>query len=85
MTEKVDEELLLETLEDLRPYLLGDGGDMKFHGVGENGVVKIELLGACGTCPLSIVTLAAGIEQLVMARVPNVSGVISISPNLPVV
>lgn len=85
MSDAVDEELLLQALEELRPYLLGDGGDMKFHGVNENGVVKIELLGACGTCPLSIVTLAAGIEQLVMARVPNVSGVISISPNLPVV
>jgi Fe-S cluster biogenesis protein NfuA len=83
MGNSVDLSLLEEALDQIRPFLLGDGGDLKLHGVGEDGVVKVELLGACGTCPLSIVTMAAGIEQLVMQRVPNVAGVIALSPNLP--
>lgn len=78
--EGIDYDALDETLEYIRPALQADGGDMIFHGVDNDGIVRLELLGACGTCPLSIVTLVSGIERLVLQRVPGVSGVISYSP-----
>ncbi|HEX2154196.1 MAG TPA: NifU family protein [Acidimicrobiia bacterium] len=82
-TAGVDLEKLEAALDYIRPALQSDGGDMIFHGVDDDGVVKLELLGACGTCPLSIVTLVSGIERLVMARVPGVAGVVAYSPSIP--
>lgn len=79
----VDVDLLEQALAEIRPALQGDGGDVVFKGVDEEGVVTVELLGACGTCPLQIVTMAAGIEILIQRRVPGVSGVISESATLP--
>lgn len=79
----VDLDLLEETLEYIRPALQADGGDMIFHGVDSHGVVMLEMLGACGGCPLSIVTLVSGIERIVMQRVPGVAGVVAHSPNIP--
>lgn len=79
----VDVGLLEEALEEIRPALQGDGGDLILHDVDETGVATVELLGACGTCPLQIVTLAAGIEILVKQRVPGISGVLAKSATLP--
>lgn len=79
----VDLDLLHETLEHIRPALQMDGGDVVFHGVDDKGVVLLEMLGACGGCPLSIVTLVSGIERIVTQRVPGVSGVVAHSPNIP--
>lgn len=81
--QKVDMTALMETLDYIRPALHADGGDMIYHGVDDEGIVRLELLGACGTCPLSIVTLVSGIERLVMQRVPGVSGVVAHSPVIP--
>lgn len=78
-----DIDLIEETLAEIRPALQGDGGDLQLRGVDDDGVVTVELLGACGDCPLQIVTLAAGIEVLVQRRVPGVSGVVAVSPTLP--
>ncbi|MEX1124624.1 MAG: NifU family protein, partial [Acidimicrobiia bacterium] len=72
-----------ETLEYIRPALQADGGDMIYHGVDDEGIVRLELLGACGTCPLSIVTLVSGIERLVLQRVPGAAGVVAHSPAIP--
>jgi Fe-S cluster biogenesis protein NfuA len=80
---QVDMTALMETLDYIRPALHADGGDMIYHGVDDEGVVRLELLGACGTCPLSIVTLVSGIERLVLQRVPGVSGVVAHSPAIP--
>lgn len=79
----IDLDLLQDTLEYIRPALQADGGDLIFHGVDEKGIVMLEMLGACGGCPLSIVTLVSGIERVVMSRVPGVSGVVAHSPNIP--
>ena len=79
----IDIDLLEETLEYIRPALQSDGGDIIFHGVDDKGIVMLEMLGACGGCPLSIVTLVSGIERVVMQRVPGVSGVVAHSPNIP--
>ncbi|HEX9865274.1 MAG TPA: NifU family protein [Acidimicrobiia bacterium] len=81
--QKVDMTALMETLDYIRPALHADGGDLVYHGVDDEGIVRLELLGACGTCPLSIVTLVSGIERLVLQRVPGVSGVVAHSPVIP--
>lgn len=83
MNEAVDVRLLEKTLDEIRPTLQGDGGDLVLRGVDEKGAVTIELLGACKSCPLQIVTLAAGIEAVVQRRVPGVSGVVAYSPAVP--
>ena len=59
-----------EVLEKLRPFLLRDGGDCELVDV-EDGIVKLRLLGACGTCPSSTITLKAGIERALLEEVPG--------------
>ena len=76
----VDLDALQEAIAFLRPALQADGGDLVFLEVDEDGVVAVELLGACGTCPLSVVTLTAGIEALLLRRVKGVTGVVARSP-----
>ena len=76
----VDMELLHDALDMLRPAIKADGGDMEYLGVSEKGVVTVRLTGACETCPLSVVTLTAGIEALLLKRVPGVTGVITPPP-----
>jgi len=66
---------ILRLLEDeIRPAIAGDGGDVTYMGF-EDGVVKLRLIGACGTCPSSITTLRMGIERMLMEEVPEVRGV----------
>ncbi|MBS4208534.1 NifU family protein [Bacillus sp. FJAT-50079] len=60
-----------EVLDKLRPFLLRDGGDCELVDV-EDGVVKLRLLGACGTCPSSTITLKAGIERALVEEVPGI-------------
>jgi Fe-S cluster biogenesis protein NfuA len=79
----VDLAVLGAALDEVRPTLLSDGGDMLFRGVDERGIVSVELIGACGTCPLSAMTLVFGIEQVVLQKVPGVLGVVACSPAIP--
>ncbi|MGX1902712.1 modular FeS cluster scaffolding protein NifU [Anoxybacillus vitaminiphilus] len=60
-----------EVLDKLRPFLLRDGGDCELVDV-EDGVVKLRLLGACGSCPSSTITLKAGIERALLEEVPGI-------------
>ncbi|ELH0931923.1 NifU family protein [Staphylococcus pseudintermedius] len=60
-----------EVIEKLRPFLLRDGGDCELVDV-EDGIVKLQLLGACGTCPSSTITLKAGIERALVEELPGV-------------
>ena len=73
-------DLLNEALDFVRPALQSDGGDLTLLGVRDDGVVEIEMIGACRTCPLSMVTLTAGIEAVLLQRVPGVTGVVSQLP-----
>ena len=67
---------LLEAIEAIRPALQFDGGDMRVINLDEGeGVVDIELLGACGGCPMSTMTLKAGIERILKDRVPGLTEV----------
>ncbi|WP_027726326.1 NifU family protein [Tuberibacillus calidus] len=58
-------------LTKLRPFLLRDGGDVELVNVDEDGVVSVRLMGACGSCPSSTITLKAGIERALMEEVPG--------------
>ncbi|AIC95501.1 MULTISPECIES: NifU family protein [Shouchella] len=64
-------EQVQEVLDKLRPFLLRDGGDVELVDV-EDGIVKVRLLGACGSCPSSTITLKAGIERALLEEVPGV-------------
>jgi Fe-S cluster biogenesis protein NfuA len=64
-------EQVQEVLDKLRPFLLRDGGDCELVDV-EDGVVKLRLLGACGSCPSSTITLKAGIERALLEEVPGI-------------
>jgi Fe-S cluster biogenesis protein NfuA len=71
---EVDLTLLNETLEYIRPALQADGGDLVLLGV-DDGTVNLQLVGACGGCPMSTMTLTAGIERILMDRVPGITAV----------
>jgi Fe-S cluster biogenesis protein NfuA len=66
---------VLEAIEAIRPALQADGGDIVFKSIDDAGVVHVELVGACGTCPVSTMTLKAGVERIIKDRVPSVSAV----------
>src|SRR4051794_1196993 len=73
MREKVE-----QTIEAIRPAIQADGGDIQLQDVDEaTGVVTIELVGACVSCPASTVTLKAGIERILKDRVEGVTSVIN--------
>ncbi|MED3662398.1 NifU family protein [Ureibacillus thermophilus] len=71
MTNAEQFEQVKEVLDKLRPFLLRDGGDCELIDV-EDGVVKLRLLGACGSCPSSTITLKAGIERALLEEVPGI-------------
>ena len=71
----VDEELLEKVLDAVRPSLQADGGDCELVGVDENGVVSLELNGACAGCALSGMPLSMGIERVLKEHVPGVTAV----------
>ncbi len=63
-----------KALEDVRPSLQADGGDVEFVEM-EGDVVKVKLTGACGGCPMATLTLKNGIEVYVKKKVPGVASV----------
>ena len=66
-------------LDLIRPYLMADGGSVRLLNITEDLVVELELLGACGTCPMSTMTLRAGIEQALKRTVPQITRVEAVS------
>lgn len=67
-------EQVQEVLDKLRPFLQRDGGDVELVDV-EDGVVKLRLMGACGSCPSSTITLKAGIERALLEEIPGIKEV----------
>jgi len=72
----VDRSLVEDALEIIRPALQADGGDVKLVDVDPDGVVSVELQGACKGCPMSQLTLSNSVERILKERVPGVSKVI---------
>ncbi|MBN3525492.1 MULTISPECIES: NifU family protein [Paenibacillus] len=68
---------VLEVLDKLRPFLQRDGGDVELVDV-EDGIVKLRLMGACGSCPSSTITLKAGIERALVEEVEGVKEVVQV-------
>ena len=68
-----------DALDTVRPYLEADGGNLKVLEITEEMIVKVELLGSCGSCPMSTMTMKAGIEQAVKSAVPEILGVEAIN------
>jgi Fe-S cluster biogenesis protein NfuA len=62
-------------LDTIRPYLFRDGGDVKLLEIDDNMVVKLELMGSCVSCPMSSMTMKAGIEESILRAVPEVTRV----------
>lgn len=74
----MEEENIKEIINKLRPYLIGDGGDVEFVKY-ENNIVYIKMMGACAGCSLIDYTLKDGIEMAIKEEVPEVKEVINIS------
>tara|TARA_B100000927_G_scaffold283744_1_gene271840 strand:+ start:1056 stop:1301 length:246 start_codon:yes stop_codon:yes gene_type:complete len=68
-----------EALEQVRPFLQSDGGDIKLIDVSSDNIVKVELLGACSDCEVSMMTLKAGVEQAIRKVFPELKELVEIN------
>jgi len=62
-------------IEQIRPYLQQDGGDINFVELTDENIVNVELVGACGSCPYSMMTLKSGVETAVKKAIPEIKSV----------
>lgn len=67
-----------EVLKEVRPMLKMEGGDVKLVEVSDEGVVKVQLTGACGSCPFSTMTLKHGIEVKMKSTIPEIKEVVAV-------
>ena len=67
-----------EVLEEVRPLLLRDGGDLELVEITEDKVIKVRLKGACGSCPMATLTLKVGIEKTLKEKLPEIKSVESV-------
>lgn len=70
LTQKIE-----ASLDSIRPYLEADGGNVKINEVTDDHVVKLEFVGACGSCPMSTMTFKAGVEEAIRRAVPEIKGI----------
>ncbi|MBF0538073.1 MAG: NifU family protein [Nitrospirae bacterium] len=71
----VDRAQVESSLNQIRPALKRDGGDVELVDVTDDGIVKVKLVGACGSCPMSIMTLKGGIEVKLKSDIPGIKAV----------
>lgn len=74
LLERVD-----KALDAIRPYLEADGGNVKILEITSENTVILELLGSCSSCPMSMMTLKAGVEQAIIKDVPEIKSVIAVN------
>lgn len=74
----VNREEVIEALQEMRPFLQRDGGDVEFVDVDDEGVVSVRLLGACDGCPIAVMTLKGYIESMLAERVDGVTEVVQV-------
>lgn len=67
-----------EALNVIRPHLQADGGDVDFVSLSDDGIVSVRLKGACGSCPMALMTLKSGIEAQLKESYPDVKQVVSV-------
>ncbi len=68
-----------QAIQQVRPALQRDGGDIELVSVDESGVVKVRLKGACGSCPMSTMTLKNGVEKFLKQQIPAVKEVVQVA------
>lgn len=68
---------IIKLLEDVRPHLQNDGGDIELVKITDDLTVVVNLLGACGTCPTSIITLKMGVEKYLQSKNPEIKEVVN--------
>ena len=66
-------------INEIRPYLEADGGDIKVVSIDNKNVVNLELIGSCESCPMSPMTLKAGVEEAIKKQVPEIRGINAIN------
>lgn len=71
-------ELVKISIDQLRPFLHDDGGDMELVDITDDGIVRVKLLGACSSCSMSVMTLKAGLEEALLKITPQIKGVVSV-------
>lgn len=71
------EENVESVLDEIRPYLMSDGGNVALHEIDGN-IVRVKLQGACGSCPSSVMTMKMGIERRLMEKIPEIVAVESV-------
>ena len=64
-----------KALDNIRPYLETDGGNVKVVEITAQNVVKLELLGSCSSCPMSMMTFKAGVEEAIRKAVPEITSI----------
>lgn len=69
-------------LDQLRPFLIDDGGDIEFIEITDDFVVKVKLLGACKSCSMSTMTLKGGVEETLKRFIPEIKGVVAIEEEM---
>ena len=71
-----------ESLDSIRPYLVADGGNVRITEITDEHVLKLEFIGACGSCPMSTMTFKAGVQDAVRRAVPEIRSieVINLTP-----
>ena len=72
------EDQVKAALDNVRPSLQADGGDVEFVSLADDGTVSVKLTGACGCCPMSQMTLKMGIENYLKKEVPQVTSVVGV-------
>ena len=70
-----------KALDEIRPYIHSHAGDVNIVDITDDGIVKLQMVGTCHGCPMSMVTLRLGIERILMEKVEEVTGVVSLRPD----
>ncbi|MCX6250683.1 MAG: NifU family protein [Bacteroidetes bacterium] len=69
-------------IDQIRPYLQADGGDVEFVDLSEDNTVNVRLMGSCGSCPYSIMTLKNGIETAMIKAIPEIRAVEAVNSDI---
>jgi len=72
-------EEILKALDSIRPFLQADNGDVELVEVSEDGIVKVRFIGDCENCPMSTMTLRAGIERALLQAIPQIRRIESVN------
>lgn len=75
----INREDIVKALDSIRPFLQADDGDVELVDISDDGIIKVKLTGACEVCPMSVMTLRAGIERALMRQVSGIKRIEAIN------